>query len=149
MKFIILEYKKVEINIPEDVYSIDNIFKNNGFELYAVGGAIRDSLMGKTPKDWDLTTNAKPEEIIDILENSGLKVIPTGLKHGTVTVMLNDEPYEITTFRSDKNTGEGHKNVDVEFVCMYESNSSNMEDNDIYDYNWDRRVLGVKLYYSF
>ena len=70
-----------------------------GYEAYAVGGCVRDSLMGRTPKDWDVCTNALPEEVLRVFRK--FNVIKTGLKHGTVTVMVNHEPVEVTTFRID------------------------------------------------
>lgn len=87
----------MKIILPKDVeYIIDTLNKNN-FSAYAVGGCIRDKLMHREPKDWDITTSALPENISQIFENT----IPTGIKHGTITVLLNKTPYEITTFRID------------------------------------------------
>lgn len=76
-----------------------NELENAGYEAYLVGGCVRDMLMGAAPNDYDITTSAHPDEIIGVL--SSYKVIPTGLKHGTVTVVADGEHYEITTFRSD------------------------------------------------
>lgn len=70
-----------------------------GYEAYFVGGCVRDVLLGQAPNDFDVTTSALPEETLSVFE--GFRVIPTGLKHGTVTVLIDDEPIEITTFRSD------------------------------------------------
>ena len=72
-----------------------------GFEAYAVGGCVRDSLLGKNPTDFDITTSAKPEEMKAVFKNEHL--IETGIKHGTLTVLMDGEPLEITTFRIDKN----------------------------------------------
>lgn len=87
------------MNIPDFVLSIISKIEDAGFEAYAVGGCVRDSLMGKVPTDWDLTTSALPEEIQRIFEVE--TVIPTGIKHGTVTVIIEHNPVEITTFRID------------------------------------------------
>ncbi len=87
------------MNIPDFVLSIISKIEDAGFEVYAVGGCVRDSLMGKVPMDWDLATSALPEEIQRIFEAE--KVIPTGIKHGTVTVISQHNPVEITTFRID------------------------------------------------
>ena len=87
------------MNISDFVLSIISKIEDAGFEAYAVGGCVRDSLMGKVPMDWDLTTSALPEEIQRIFESE--KVIPTGIKHGTVTVIMEHNPVEITTFRID------------------------------------------------
>ena len=70
-----------------------------GHEAYFVGGCVRDVLLGDTPSDFDVTTSALPEETLTAFD--GFHVIPTGLKHGTVTVMIDGEPIEITTFRAD------------------------------------------------
>ena len=70
-----------------------------GFEAYIVGGCVRDRLLGRTINDYDITTNALPEEIMSVFAE--LKVAPTGLKHSTVTVIYNDMPFEVTTFRVD------------------------------------------------
>lgn len=75
------------------------LLKNAGFEAYAVGGAVRDSLMGKTPFDFDITTSAKPEETISVF--SGYRTFPQGIKHGTVSVIIEGEVLEITTYRQD------------------------------------------------
>ncbi|AGK95244.1 CCA tRNA nucleotidyltransferase [Clostridium pasteurianum] len=87
----------MKITLPKDVeYIIDTLNKNN-FSAYAVGGCIRDKLIHREPKDWDITTSALPKNISEIFENT----IPTGIKHGTITVLINKTPYEVTTFRID------------------------------------------------
>lgn len=90
---------KIQISIPEDAKKIITLLNNAGFEAYIVGGCVRDSLLNLEPKDWDITTSAKPEDVHKIF--NGHKIIDTGLKHGTVTIVMNDEPYEVTTFRKD------------------------------------------------
>ena len=76
-----------------------------GFETWAVGGCVRDSLRGIRPHDWDLCTAAAPEEMLRVFE--GEQVIETGLKHGTLTVMLDGSPLEITTYRTDGGYSDG------------------------------------------
>ncbi len=84
--------------IPDDVKTILNTLKNNGYQSYIVGGSVRDFKIGiSSPKDYDITTNALPEQIIRLFD----KTVPTGIKHGTVTVMINGEGYEVTTYRID------------------------------------------------
>lgn len=85
------------IFLPSDVKLILSTLKDNNYEAYIVGGCVRDSLLNISPKDWDIATNALPEDIIRIFQ----KTVPTGIKHGTVTVLINDEAYEVTTFRID------------------------------------------------
>jgi len=80
-----------------------SILYNNGYECYAVGGAIRDQLLGKEPHDIDLATDAKPDEVKEIFRRNSCKVYDTGTKFGTVTVTCDDENYfEVTTFRGEK-----------------------------------------------
>ncbi len=87
------------IKLPSEVKLILNHFKESGYEAFCVGGAVRDSIMGNEPGDWDITTNATPNEITNIFKN--YKIIETGIKHGTVTVIIDKKPYEITTYRID------------------------------------------------
>ena len=89
------------IKYPENVSKIAKILSDNGYKAYAVGGCIRDALMGKKPADWDMTTDCPPSKMLEIFENAGLRTIPTGLKHGTVTILIGKESYECTTFRID------------------------------------------------
>ena len=72
----------------------------NGERAYIVGGCVRDLIMGKEPSDWDITTSATPERTMEIF--SDLNTVPTGIAHGTVTVVYEGEPFEITTFRFPK-----------------------------------------------
>ena len=89
------------LNYPEKVIKIAEIMKKHGYRAYAVGGCVRDSVMGRVPSDWDMTTDASPEKMIEIFDFEGIRTIPTGLKHGTVTVLLDGESFELTTFRID------------------------------------------------
>ena len=91
------------MRLPAYIENCISILENAGFSAFAVGGAVRDSLLGITPSDWDVTTSALPEEILTAF--SEFRTIPTGIKHGTVTVLFEDNsnaiPVEITTFRID------------------------------------------------
>lgn len=89
------------VKYPENVVKIAEILAENGHKAYAVGGCIRDAIMGKAPNDWDMTTDCSPEKMLEIFEAEGIRTIPTGLKHGTVSVLLGQEVYECTTFRID------------------------------------------------
>ncbi len=86
--------------------------ENAGFEAYVVGGAVRDSLMGKTPSDYDITTNAKPREVKALFS----RTIDTGLKHGTVTVIENKVGYEVTTYRVEEGYGDKRRPDNVKYV---------------------------------
>lgn len=87
------------LNIPQPVQKILDILQRRGKQAYVVGGCVRDSLLGKEPKDWDVTTSALPQETMEALADC--TVIPTGLQHGTVTAVVDSMPVEITTYRVD------------------------------------------------
>lgn len=101
-----------KIDIPNDVKEVMSVLVKGGFEAYVVGGCVRDSIIGKEPNDWDITTNALPTDVQNLFD----EVIPTGIKHGTVTVMLNDEGYEVTTYRIDGDYDDGRSPNSVEFT---------------------------------
>lgn len=90
---------KFKINIPEDANELIHTLQNNGHSAYIVGGCVRDSILGRTPHDYDICTSATPSEMLEIFKDK--KIIETGLQHGTVTIVVNGEPYEITTYRID------------------------------------------------
>lgn len=92
-----------------------DIIQNNGGKAYLVGGCVRDMVLKEKPHDEDLTTSLTPDQITKIFEKEGYKVIPTGLQHGTVTVMMDGEGYEITTFRKDSTYSDGRHPDSVEF----------------------------------
>lgn len=87
------------MDMPKNVDTAINLLQSAGFEAYAVGGCVRDSLLGKIPNDWDITTSAKPEDMKSVFAD--FHCSDTGIKHGTVTVVIDGEPLEITTFRLD------------------------------------------------
>lgn len=84
--------------------AVTDMLTNAGYEAYFVGGCVRNALVGMPVSDLDLSTNARPEQVIALAEAAGLKAVPTGIDHGTVTVVSSGEPYEITTFRKDVET---------------------------------------------
>lgn len=100
--------------IPGYITSVLDILYNNGFEGYLVGGCVRDAMMGTMPHDFDLTTNALPDEMLRIF--SGHRIIETGLKHGTVTVVSEGENVEITTYRIDGTYLDNRRPSDVTFT---------------------------------
>lgn len=101
----------IRINLPDDVRRIIKTIEDNGYEAYAVGGCVRDSILGRNPDDWDITTSARPEQIKSFFK----KTIDTGIKHGTVTVMMNHTGYEVTTYRIDGEYKDGRHPDSVEF----------------------------------
>lgn len=102
----------MQIKIPKDVEFILDKLNYIGYKAYVVGGCVRDSILNRKPKDWDICTNALPEVVVGLFD----KTIPTGLQHGTVTVMINNEGYEITTFRIDGEYEDGRHPGAVEFT---------------------------------
>lgn len=102
----------MNISIPNDVQLIIDTFYNNGYKAFMVGGCVRDSILSCNPKDYDITTSALPEETINLFN----KTVPTGIKHGTITVLINDESYEVTTFRSDGEYNDNRRPDSVTFV---------------------------------
>ncbi len=100
--------------IPEYVKSAISSLNANGFEAFLVGGSVRDLAMGNEPNDYDVTTNAKPDQIISVFSGKN-KIIETGIKHGTVTVMFDDNPLEITTYRIDGQYINNRKPENVSF----------------------------------
>lgn len=100
------------MKLPDDVKYILDKFYDNGYESFIVGGCVRDSLLNITPKDYDITTNALPNTIIELFP----KTIPTGINHGTITVIINNTPYEITTYRVDGDYIDNRRPKDVKFV---------------------------------
>lgn len=91
----------MNFKLPEKVNSIIKRLKVNGYEAYAVGGCVRDMVMGIAPNDFDITTSALPEETMRVFKD--YRIVETGVKHGTVTVICDHEPFEITTYRIDGN----------------------------------------------
>lgn len=89
----------MRISIPENVKTALDLIERNGYSAYIVGGCVRDCAMGKEPHDWDMTTSSPPGETERIF--SSFRVIPTGIKHGTVTVIIDGTQIEITTMRTD------------------------------------------------
>ena len=105
------------IKYPKQVGFIINKFKNAGYEAYIVGGCVRDSLLKLEPKDWDITTNATPDQIKELFK--GFTILPTGEKYGTITLLLYSkdkiDSYEITTFRADGVYSDGRRPESVTF----------------------------------
>ena len=106
----LLAEAKLKLNIPSDIKKLYKLFKKNGKQLYVVGGAVRDAILGKSPKDFDLTTDAKPDEVLDIAKQGGFKSVEVGKQFGVVMV----GGHEIATFRKD--IGKGRRPDAVDFT---------------------------------
>lgn len=106
----------MEIHLPDKVHKIIETLTAAGYEAYAVGGCIRDSVLGRVPNDWDITTSAKPEETKSLFP----KTIDTGIRHGTVTVLLEKEGFEVTTYRIDGIYEDARHPKEVTFTASLE-----------------------------
>ena len=102
----------IQIQIPEKAKYIIETIQNAGFEAYVVGGCVRDSILGRCPEDWDITTSARPEQVKQLFR----RTIDTGIQHGTVTVMLDKEGFEVTTYRVDGKYEDSRHPKEVTFT---------------------------------
>lgn len=102
------------MRIPEKVRLIIESLEQHGYEAYAVGGCVRDTLLGREPEDWDITTSARPEQVKSIFH----RTVDTGIQHGTVTVMLGKEGFEVTTYRIDGSYSDGRHPDQVAFTSL-------------------------------
>ena len=106
----------VRIALPKDVKHIIGVLMENGYEAYAVGGCVRDSILGRVPGDWDITTSALPLQVKGLFR----RTVDTGIQHGTVTVMLGRNGYEVTTYRIDGKYEDSRHPESVEFTPKLE-----------------------------
>lgn len=119
-----------------------DLLENAGYETRVVGGSVRDLILNQAPKDWDLATTATPDQVMAVMKKWHIRVIPTGLQHGTVTAMIDDEGYEITTLRVDEETDGRH--ATVSFTTDWKLDASRRDftmnamsmdaDGEVYDY---------------
>lgn len=103
----------MQMQLPEHVKIIIEKLESHGYEAYAVGGCVRDTILGRIPGDWDITTSAKPEQIKEVFR----RTVDTGIKHGTVTVLMDHEGYEVTTYRIDGEYEDGRHPKEVQFTA--------------------------------
>ena len=103
----------MKIQMPEKVAHIIHTIQEAGDEAYAVGGCVRDSILGRTPDDWDITTSARPQEVKALFG----RTVDTGLQHGTVTVLMGREGFEVTTYRIDGTYEDGRHPSQVTFTA--------------------------------
>ena len=102
----------MRIDIPEGANKVIEGLEAAGYEAYIVGGCVRDSILGREPGDWDITTSARPEQVKEIFR----RTVDTGIEHGTVTVMMGKEGYEVTTYRIDGEYSDHRRPDQVEFT---------------------------------
>ena len=105
---------KFNIDIPDGVNLLIHTLQDNGHSAYVVGGCVRDSILGREPHDWDICTSATPEQMLEVFK--GRRVIETGLQHGTITVVVDKIPYEITTYRIDGDYSDNRRPDSVTFT---------------------------------
>lgn len=107
------EYNEI---IPSDAIRVIETLNNSGYEAYLVGGCVRDMLMGVEPHDWDICTNATPDETKRVMKEHKIYTFDSGIKHGTITAVINGENYEVTTYRSEADYSDGRHPDKVEFI---------------------------------
>ena len=147
----------MKIQLPEHVKQIIHRLQQEGYDAYAVGGCVRDTLLGRSPQDWDITTSAKPQVVKSLFSHT----IDTGIAHGTVTVMLDHTGYEVTTYRIDGeyedarhpktvtftgNLVEDLKRRDFTINAMAYNDTAGLV--DAFDGISDRKCRGTVAYFS-
>lgn len=115
-----MKYMKNHIAVPKVLKKMNEIFSGAGYKSYLVGGAVRDILMGKNPHDYDVATNATPQQVMKIFK----KVIPTGIAHGTVTVLIWNYKIEVTTFRTESDYTDGRHPDNISYAATIEEDLS-------------------------
>ena len=106
--------KRINVEVPAPVNYIIQELEKCGHEAYMVGGCVRDSVLGRKPHDYDICTSATPDEILKAFPDE--EIIPTGLQHGTVTILINKEPFEVTTYRNDGDYSDNRRPDNVTFT---------------------------------
>lgn len=138
----------------KNLKTIMNIFKNSGYEIYLVGGCVRDYLLAYPCHDYDLTTSATPSQMELLAKTNHIHCIPTGIKHGTITFVLNHEHFEITTFRKESEYEKNRFPKHIEFTTSLKEdlkrrdftiNAIALDENNIIDYFHGREDLENKI----
>ena len=111
---------KTKIEVPEILRKFNQVFNEHGFKAYLVGGAVRDIFLGKKASDWDVTTNATPQDVISMFKF----VVPTGIEHGTVTVHFMKTEIEVTTFRTESGYSDGRHPDSINYAATIEEDLS-------------------------
>ncbi len=130
----------MKIELPRKVVLIINNLQIHGYEAYAVGGCVRDSILNRKPEDWDITTSAKPEEIKRLFK----RTVDTGIEHGTVTVLIGKDGFEVTTYRVDGQYEDGRHPKEVTFTNQLEEDLKRRDFTiNAMAYNNDVRLVDV------
>lgn len=122
--------------VPSELCHISQVLENNKHGNRLVGGAVRDLLIGKTPKDFDIATSATPEVVKSVLNNAGIQTVDTGIEHGTITAVINSQGFEITTLRKDVST-DGRR-ATVAWTTSY------LEDSERRDFTFNAMYADLK-----
>lgn len=129
--------KQMIIKLPHQAATLINRLEIRGHEAFVVGGCVRDSILGRSPSDWDICTSAQPDELKSCFE--GFRIIETGLKHGTLTVLVDEQPYEVTSYRIDGAYSDGRRPDQVTFTTNIEEDLSR-RDFTVNAMAWNPRI---------
>ena len=128
----------MKIELPRKVVLIIKNLQRHGYDAYAVGGCVRDSILNRKPEDWDITTSAKPEQVKRIFR----RTVDTGIEHGTVTVLIGKDGFEVTTYRVDGLYEDGRHPKDVTFTSRLEEDLKRRDFTiNAMAYNDDERLV--------
>lgn len=105
---------KLKLELIKDVRIILSKLRENGYKAHVVGGCVRDSILGREPNDWDICTDATPDEMLNVFKE--FKVVPLGIEHGTIVIVMNHKDYEVTTYRVDGEYTNNRKPDSVKFT---------------------------------
>ena len=128
----------MKIELPRKVVLIIKNLQRHGYDAYAVGGCVRDSILNRKPEDWDITTSAKPEQVKRIFR----RTVDTGIEHGTVTVLIGKDGFEVTTYRVDGLYEDGRHPKEVTFTSRLEEDLKRRDFTiNAMAYNDDERLV--------
>ena len=122
---------KFDLDVPNDILELSKIFKIHNYSLMIVGGAVRDSLLKKPIKDYDLATDATPDQVEQMMAKAGFRTLPTGKSFGVINVFTDDDEYEIATFRSDESKGR-HPSVKIGATIEMDAQRRDLRINALY-----------------
>lgn len=105
----------MNIHLPTSVLKVFEVLEEHSKEVFLVGGCVRDIYLNRVPKDYDFASNARPKKLMEFFKDKGFKTIPTGIDYGTITVLIENDSFEITTFRADGDYSDGRRPSVVEF----------------------------------
>ncbi len=132
----------ITMDLPKEIYKLNDAIKNSGHKLYVVGGAVRDFLEKKTPKDYDVATEANPEEVVKALNDAGIDNFPKGEAFGVVSAIINGEEFEIATFRSEEYDGSGRRPASVNYATIeQDAKRRDLTINALYYDIEDKKIL--------